>query len=156
MLLYPFPILPKEENKWKGGRGCSQSLTAQKHSQLLQLTTRDSRGTKYTMNKKQRWRRTPSPGWVWKSSAWSEVRGKSTHDKSSASSNSVSRIALHGKQGVCGDPWNVLWSFNGTRDFYLFIWYMVSDKLCTSDIVIGFFFSLVHSQATWYELQENL
>lgn len=31
---------------------------------------------------------------------------------------------------------------------------MVSDRLCISDIVIAFF--LLYSQASWYELQENL
>lgn len=52
-----------------------------------------------------------------RSSVSSEVRWKSL-----PMTNAVQ--ALTGcpeLQGAWEDPWNVLWSFNGTRDFYLFI-----------------------------------
>lgn len=133
----------KMEEREEEMDGCSQSLPAQKHSWLLQLTSWGSPWLK--RNKMQRAQEAemekdafPTMG-LQGLSVWSEVKWKSIHDKCSASSNRVSTTARHGKQGACEDPRNVLWSFNGTRDFYFFFWYMVSDRLCTSPIVMAFF-----------------
>lgn len=116
----------KMEEREEEMDGCSQSLPAQKHSWLLQLTSWGSPWLK--RNKIQRAQEAemkkdafPMMG-LQGSRVWSEVRWKSIHDKCSASSNRVSTTARHGKQGACEDPRDVLWSFNGTRDFYFFIW----------------------------------
>lgn len=111
-----------EEKEEEEEEGCSESLTGHK---LLQLTTRDSlwlQKDKVHGEQKAELKKDAFPTWVGKVKCMIRSQMEEfTHGNCTASFDRVSRIAHHGKQGACEDPWNVLWLFNGTRDFYLFI-----------------------------------